>query len=150
MGSRIKSSRLKSSRNFYFLFFKVRFSVATLFWLVALFVRVRIEDSSRNRFAFNGIPRHFFGGIFSEGIFSGYRRHGISPSFQLRKFNSLPDYNQIRKITRMLPGAVTEHQLSSTNSILIWCISKVDLLFIQFIFVQRPFVQRFSSNPNLT
>ena len=41
-------------------FFQLRFSVATLFRIVALFARVRIEDSSRNRFALNGIQRDFF------------------------------------------------------------------------------------------
>ena len=42
----------------------LRFSVATLFRFVARFNRVRIEDSSRNRFALNAIQRDFFGGIF--------------------------------------------------------------------------------------
>ena len=35
----------------------LRFSVATLFGSVARFARVRIEDSSRNRLALNGIQR---------------------------------------------------------------------------------------------
>ena len=35
--------------------FKLRFFVATLFRFVARFARVRIEDSSLNRFALNGI-----------------------------------------------------------------------------------------------
>ena len=34
---------------------QIRFSVATLFRLVARFAHVRFEDSSRNRFALNGI-----------------------------------------------------------------------------------------------
>ena len=38
-------------------FFQIRFSGATLFRFVARFARVRIEDSSRNRFALNGIER---------------------------------------------------------------------------------------------
>ena len=48
-------------------------SVATLFQFVGRFARVRVEDSSRNRFALNGIQRDFFGGVFSRGILSGYR-----------------------------------------------------------------------------
>ena len=36
-------------------FFLLRFSVTTLFRFVARFARVRIKDSSRNRFALNGI-----------------------------------------------------------------------------------------------
>ena len=44
---------------------QLRFSVATLFRFVARFTRVRIEDSSRNRFALNGIQRDFSGGILS-------------------------------------------------------------------------------------
>ena len=39
--------------------------VANLFRFGARFARVRIEDSSRNRFALNGIQRAFFGGILS-------------------------------------------------------------------------------------
>ena len=39
-------------------------SVATLFRSVARFARVRIEVSSRNRFALNGIQRHFFRGFY--------------------------------------------------------------------------------------
>ena len=42
-----------------------------MFRFVARFARVRIEDSSFNRFALNGIQRDFFGGIFSGGIFVG-------------------------------------------------------------------------------
>ena len=42
-----------------------------MFRFVARFVCVRIEDSSLNRFALNGIRRDFFGGIFSGGIFVG-------------------------------------------------------------------------------
>ena len=38
----------------------------------ARFARIRIEDSSFNRFALNGIQRDFFGGIFSGGILSRY------------------------------------------------------------------------------
>ena len=45
--------------------------MATLFRFVARFARVRIEDSSFNRFALNGIQRDFFGEIFSGGIFVG-------------------------------------------------------------------------------
>ena len=41
------------------LFFFIRFSVATLFRFVARFARIRIEDSSRNRFALNMIQRDF-------------------------------------------------------------------------------------------
>jgi len=44
-----------------------------LFRFVARFARVRIEDSSFNRFALNGILRDFFGGTFFGGILSGYR-----------------------------------------------------------------------------
>ena len=44
---------------------ELRFSVATLFRLVARLARVRIEDASRNRFALNGIQRDFSGGILS-------------------------------------------------------------------------------------
>ena len=47
----IWAPRLSGAR-FYFWH---RFSVATLFRLVARFARVRIEDSSLNRFALNGI-----------------------------------------------------------------------------------------------
>ena len=43
----------------------LRFSVATLFRFVARFARVRIEDSSQNRFALNGIQWDFSGGILS-------------------------------------------------------------------------------------
>ena len=58
--------------------FSIRFSLVTLFRLVARLARVRVEDSSRNRFALIGIQRDFFGGIFPGGIFvggilSGYR-----------------------------------------------------------------------------
>ena len=53
------------SQNFFFL---ICFSVATLFRFVARFARVRIEESSRNRFALNGIQRDFSGRILS-----GYR-----------------------------------------------------------------------------
>ena len=42
-----------------------------MFRFVARFARVRIENSSFNRFALNGIQRDFFGGIFSGGIFVG-------------------------------------------------------------------------------
>ena len=64
-------------QNFYFY---ISFSVATLFRFIARFARVRIEDSSRIRFALNGIQRDFFGGIFSGGIFSG----GFYPDTPLR------------------------------------------------------------------
>ena len=37
---------------------------ATLFRFVAHFARIRIEDSSLNRFALNGIQRDFLGGDF--------------------------------------------------------------------------------------
>ena len=47
-----------------------------MFRFVARFARVRIEDSSRNRFALNGIQRDFFGGIFSRGILSEYQESG--------------------------------------------------------------------------
>ena len=52
-------------------FFQIRFSVATLFRFVARFARVRIDDSSFNRFALNGIQRYFFGGIFPGRFLSG-------------------------------------------------------------------------------
>ena len=52
--------------------FGTKRSVATLFRFVARFARVRIEDSSRNRFVLNGIQRDFSGGIFVGGILSGY------------------------------------------------------------------------------
>ena len=45
-----------------------RFSVATLFWFVARFARVRIEDYSRNRFAsteYFAKPGTFLGGEYS-------------------------------------------------------------------------------------
>ena len=42
-----------------------------MFRFVARFARVRIEESSRNRFALNGIQRDFFGGNFSGRIFVG-------------------------------------------------------------------------------
>ena len=54
-GSPIKSPRPKS--------------VATLFRFVARFARVRIEDSSFNRFALNGIQSDFFRGDFFLGGF---------------------------------------------------------------------------------
>ena len=50
---------------------QLRFSVARL-------SRVRIEDSSRNRFALNGIQMDFFEGIFSGGILSGYQNEPIA------------------------------------------------------------------------
>ena len=43
-----------------------------MFRFVARFARGRIEDSSFNRFALNGIQSGFFGGIFSGGIFVGW------------------------------------------------------------------------------
>jgi len=46
-----------------------RFSVASLFRFVARFARVKIEDSSFNRFALNGIQRGFIGGFFSGGFY---------------------------------------------------------------------------------
>ena len=54
-----------------------------MFRFVARFARVRIEDSSVNRFALNGIQRDFFGGIFSGrifvgGILSGYHRGDVN------------------------------------------------------------------------
>ena len=52
-----------------FLFSYLRFSVATLFPFVSRFARDRIEGSSRNRFALNGIQSDFFGGIISGGNF---------------------------------------------------------------------------------
>ena len=42
-----------------------------MFRFVARFARVRIEDSSFNRFALNVIQRDLFGGIFSGGTFVG-------------------------------------------------------------------------------
>ena len=51
----------------------LRFSVATFYRFVARFARVRIEDSSRNRFALNGIQRDFSGGILS-----GYHLRGLT------------------------------------------------------------------------
>ena len=50
----------------------------TLFRFVARSARVRIEDSSFNRFALNGIQRDFFGCIFSGVIFVG----GILSGYQ--------------------------------------------------------------------
>ena len=50
-------------------FFQLRFSVATLFRFVARFAHVKIEDSSRNRFALNGIQRKLFRGDFFQGGF---------------------------------------------------------------------------------
>ena len=47
----------------------LRISVDTLFRFVARFARVRIEDSSLNRCALNGIQRDFFGGDFFRGDF---------------------------------------------------------------------------------
>ena len=62
MGSRIKSPRQNppEKKNSW-----LRFSVAALFRFVARFARIRIEDSSLNTFALNGIQRDFFGGILS-------------------------------------------------------------------------------------
>ena len=53
-----------------------RFSVATLFWFVARFARVRIEGSSRNRFAWTAYftnPGTFRGEFFGRGEYSGHR-----------------------------------------------------------------------------
>ena len=61
------------------IFSELRFSVATLFRFVARFARVRIEDSSFNRFALNGIQRDFFGGIFSVYPY----KHHISSTYLL-------------------------------------------------------------------
>ena len=49
-GSPIKSPRKKKKKLFW-----LRISIAALFRIVARFARVRIEDSSFNRFALNGI-----------------------------------------------------------------------------------------------
>ena len=65
-GSRIKSPRPKSPRK------KNENKKATLFRFVARFLRVRIKDSSWNRFLLNAIQRDFLGGFFSGGILSGY------------------------------------------------------------------------------
>ena len=64
-GSGIKSPEKKNSSIF--------FSIATLFRFVVRFARVRIEDSSRNRFTLSGIQSDFFGGILS-----GYRQFDIN------------------------------------------------------------------------
>ena len=40
-----------------------------MFRFVARFARVKIEDSSRNRFALNGIQRDFYRGDFFRGDF---------------------------------------------------------------------------------
>ena len=50
-----------------------------MFRFVARFARVRIEDSSFNRFTLNGIQRDFLGGIFSGGIFVGGILSGYPP-----------------------------------------------------------------------
>ena len=70
--------------------FGTKRSVATLFQFVARFARVRIEDSSWNRFALNGIQRDFSGGIFSVRIFSGrilsgyhFPAHSINNSYSI-------------------------------------------------------------------
>ena len=63
----------------------VRCSVATLFRFVARFARGRIEDSSFNRFALNGIQRDFFGAIFSGGILVG----GILSGYPQRSRSAL-------------------------------------------------------------
>ena len=63
----------------------LRFSVATLFWLVARFARVRIEHSSLNRFVLNGIRRDFFGRIFSGGILVG----GILSGYLIIQYNTI-------------------------------------------------------------
>ena len=49
----------------FFYKFSFVFSVATLSRFVA---RVRIEDSSRNRFSLNGIQRDFFGGFYPDTV----------------------------------------------------------------------------------
>ena len=66
-----------------------------MFWYVTRFARVRIEDSSFNRFALNGIQRDFFGGIFSEGIFSG----GILSGYPTRRDYHSGDYHSQRRCT---------------------------------------------------
>ena len=74
VGSRMKSSRQNppdqnrpEKKKCQFLF-----SVTTLFLFEPLFARVRIEDSSRNRFALNGIQSDFFGRMFTGGILPGH------------------------------------------------------------------------------
>ena len=55
---RVRFGRWKFGRRDYRapeLFFYIHFSVATLFRFVARFARVRIENSSRNRFTLNGM-----------------------------------------------------------------------------------------------
>ena len=48
--------------------------------VVVRFARVRIEDSSRNRFALNGIQRDFSGGFFPGGFFPrGFFPEGFFP-----------------------------------------------------------------------
>ena len=61
--------------------------------LIARFARVRIEDSSRNMFALNGIQRDFFGGIFFGKIFSGGILSGYHGSHILLK-----NYSQANNI----------------------------------------------------
>ena len=63
------------SRSFSRRFFPRRFFfsfifLSTLFRFVARFARVRIEDSSFNRFALNGIQRDFSGGFFPGGFYA--------------------------------------------------------------------------------
>ena len=57
------------------------YSLTKLFRFAACFARVRIEDSSRNRFALNCIQRDFFrgdfflGGFFPGGFYPDTNRH---------------------------------------------------------------------------
>jgi len=70
-----------------------------LFRFVARFARVRIEDSSFNRFALNGIQRDFFGGIFPGGFLSG----GFYPDTpQMSKTEDMT-------ITKIYTGACNGH-----------------------------------------
>ena len=60
---------------------QLRFSVATLFRFVARFARVKIENSSRNRFALNVIQMDFCGGIFFRGNLSRYHHRHVLKTF---------------------------------------------------------------------